>query len=189
MDALRRGFKTKAERIATAMRAELQLDLSDRLDCLKLADHLGIPVIALRELANDGASATSIRRMLAADAKFSAMTLCIGTRRLIVYNPIHSVGRRANSRAHELSHVILEHPPSHQIGDGGCRMWNARLEAEADWLAGALLVPREGALRWMRNDGTVDGAVSFGVSTALFRWRVNQTGVAKQLNASRRRIG
>jgi Zn-dependent peptidase ImmA (M78 family) len=81
----------------------------------------------------------------------------------------------------------LEHPFTPALGIGGCRDWHEDLEAEADWLAGTLLVPREGALDWMRNDGSIeDGAEHFGVSQALFRWRVNQTGVARQIEASSR---
>jgi hypothetical protein len=115
---------------------------------------------------------------------FSALTICEGTRRLIVYNPRHAVTRRANSVVHEISHVILEHPAAPALGTGGCRYWDSRLEDEADWQAAALLVPRDGAFAWLRaGNGLNDGARKFGVSPALFRWRVNHTGVAKQLAA------
>ncbi len=179
---LQRGFKSEAERTSLAVREELGCRAMDRLDCLALAACLGIPIVPLDDLASDGAPADSIRRLLTADPPFSALTVCAGTRRLIVYNPRHPSGRRANSLAHELSHVILEHPPVPPLGRGGCRLWNARYESEADWQAGALLVPREGALEWLRCGGTIHaGAAHFGVSAALFRWRVSTTGVARQL--------
>ena len=74
------------------------------------------------------------------------------------------------------------------LGVGGCRYWDPALEAEADWLAATLLVPREGALAWRRTGGSdAEGARHFGVSSALFRWRVNQTGVSNQLRATGRR--
>lgn len=187
MAALRRGFKSDAEKIAAATREELKLKPMDALDCLRLADHLGIQVVSLSTLGECGAQDRSINRLLSDAAKFSAMTICVGRRRLIVYNPVHSAGRRANSLAHELAHIILEHPPTPPIGVGGCRHWNEEHEGEADWLAAALLVPREGALRWLRNGGSVaEGASHFGVSTALFNWRINQSGVARQLSASTR---
>jgi Zn-dependent peptidase ImmA (M78 family) len=123
--------------------------------------------------------------MLSAEARFSAMTVAAGTRKLIVYNPKHPAGRQANSLAHELSHILLEHPMASALGDGGCRQWDPRLEAEADWQAGALLVPREAGLAWMRSNGSLEeGAAHFGVSVPLFQWRVNQTGVVRQLAAS-----
>jgi Zn-dependent peptidase ImmA (M78 family) len=135
-------------------------------------------------LVNSGASPKSIECLLKAEAKFSAMTIAVGSNRLIVYNPRQPVGRRANSVAHELSHILLEHPMGSALGEGGCRHWNPEVEAEADWQAATLLVPRLGALEWIRSGGSLtDGARHFGVSAALFQWRVNQTGVIRQVRA------
>lgn len=186
-DELRRGFKTEAERLAQLVRAELGLGPLDRLDCFQLATTWGIPVVSLGELREDGASDEAIRRLLDPAAEFSALTICVGPRRLIVYNPRHSPGRQSNSLAHELSHHILGHEPASAIGLGGCRRWDPLQEAEADWLAGTLLVPRESALACMsRTDDFDVGAGHFGVSRELFTWRVNHTGVAKQIAALRR---
>ena len=189
-DELRRGFKTEAERLAQLVRREIGLGPLDRLDCFALAKEWGIPVVSVGELREDGATDKSIRRLLSAEAGFSATTVCYGTQRLIVYNPKHASGRKASSLAHELSHVILEHEAAPALGLGGCRYWDARQEAEADWLGGALLVPRESALAWMlRSDDLEEGADHFGVSHDLFRWRVNHTGVARQVAARRRYAG
>lgn len=183
---LRRGFKAEAERVALSIRAELDITAHDRLDCFMLAEHLGIPIVSLLDLQSYGASIQSIAHLEANDAIFSALTVCAGTRRLIVYNPWHSSNRQASSLAHELSHVIHDHPAGPAIGEGGCRYWDERFEAEAEWQAGALLVPRQGALAWISRGGTMeDGATYFGVSRDLFQWRVNGTGVIYQL--SRRR--
>lgn len=179
---LPRGFKAEAERFSLSIRGELSLRPIDRLDCLGLAEYLGIPVVPLPELREDGASMQSITRLISPEAGFSALTVCAGTRRLIVFNPEHPPGRRANSLAHELSHILLDHPPTQAMGNGGCRNWDSQLEAEADWMAGTLLVPRDGALMWLRSGGnTENGAVHFGVSRSLFTWRVQQTGVLRQM--------
>jgi hypothetical protein len=186
-DELRRGFKTDAERIAQLVRRDLGLGPLDRLDCVALAEEWGIPIVSLGELREDGASQSSIKRLMSDDAGFSATTICLGSRRLIVYNPRHGAGRRANSLAHEVSHMILEHEPAPAIGIGGCRHWNPEEEAEADWLGGVLLVPRDCALAWMLSNGDIEeGARHFGVSVDLFRWRVNHTGVMRQVQARRR---
>src|SRR5438093_1085032 len=111
-DKFKHGFKAEAERIAVSVREELELGVTDPLDCLKLAEHLCIPVLSLRELQTHGAHISSIRQLLNAGAEFSALTVRRGTYRLIVYNPSHPRGRRANSLGHELAHVILEHPAS-----------------------------------------------------------------------------
>jgi IrrE N-terminal-like domain len=187
-DELRRGFKADAERIAELVRSDLGLGPLDRLDCFGLAETWGIPVVSLGELREDGASDASIRRLMSPDAGFSATTVVLGSRRLIVYNPRHESGRKASSLAHELAHVILEHEAAPAIGVGGCRHWDGRQEAEADWLGSALLVPREGALAWMLESDDIDaGASNFGVSVDLFRWRINHTGVVKQVEKERRR--
>jgi Zn-dependent peptidase ImmA (M78 family) len=181
-DKLRRGFKAEAERFALSLRTELGLQVTDLLDPHTLAAHLEVPVIPLTELRLNGASNQSVSHLMRRGSGFSALTVCEGTRRLIVYNPQHPSTRRANSVVHEVGHIVLEHPPAPALGNGGCRYWDAELEAEADWQAGALLVPRDGAFAWLRNGGTIaDGAENFGVSRALFRWRVNHTGVALQL--------
>lgn len=182
----RRGFKSEAERISLAIREELGLGVLDPLDCQHLCQHLGIPVLSLHQLRSLGAATQSVIRLQQAGAGFSALTVCAGTKRLIVYNPAHPPGRRANSLAHELSHIILEHPLAPALGPGGCRRWDSNLEDEANWQGATLLVPREGALVWMSRHGSPEeGARHFGVSVALFTWRINQTGVMRQISAAR----
>jgi IrrE N-terminal-like domain len=184
---LRHGFKSEAERTAELVRGDLGLQPLDRLDCFALAEAWGIPAVSLGELRENGASETSIRRLMSREAGFSATTVVVGSRRLIVYNPRQEPGRKANSLAHELAHVILEHEAAPAIGVGGCRHWDGVQEAEADWLGSALLVPRAGALEWMlENDDLDAGAGNFGVSVELFRWRVNHTGVLHQVRRLRR---
>jgi hypothetical protein len=49
---------------------------------------------------------------------------------------------------------------------------------------------RESALEWMLQSGDLeDGARNFGVSVELFRWRVNHTGVVRQVEKERRHAG
>ena len=184
---LRRGFKADAERIAELVRRDLALGPLDRLDCFALAEAWGIPVVSLGELREDGASETSIRRLMSPDAGFPAATIVVGPRRLIVYNPRDESARKASSLAHELAHVILEHEAAPAIGVGGCRHWDGSQEAEADWLGSTLLVPRSSALAWMLESDELDaGARNFGVSVELFRWRINHTGVVRQVEKLKR---
>jgi Zn-dependent peptidase ImmA (M78 family) len=183
---LRPGFKAEAENIAQLVRADLAVGPLDALDCFALAEAWGIPVVSLPELRANGASDRSVERLLSDEAGFSATTVVLGTKRLIVYNPNQPPGRSASSLAHELSHLILEHEPAPAIGIGGCRHWDGAHEAEADWLGATMLVPRESALEWMlQNEDLEAGARNFGVSVELFRWRVNHTGVVRQLARTR----
>ena len=186
----RRGFKTEAERLAIDVRRELRLSPFDRLQPERLADHLGIPVVSLTSLLCYGARQDSITHLTSSTRRsdFSAMTVFRGTFRLVIANPVHSSGRRANSVVHELSHVILEHEPHGAIGRGGCRRWDQRMESEADWLAGALLLPRDAALRILRQEIPLNRAAGiYGVSRSLLEWRLNHTGARVQVERERRR--
>ena len=179
----RRGFKAEAERISCELRAELGLGPLERLDPLCLAEHLAIPVFGLSDLAQfDGGGSSFIRVLRSAERDaFSAITVFVGGRRLVIHNDSHASTRQASNVTHELSHCVLEHPPSPILSPEGCRHWNSGLEDEADWLAGALLIPREGALTLTKRRWPIERiAERYGVSEQLCRRRVNETGVSLQ---------
>ncbi len=180
MTRLRRGFKTEANAIAREIRRELGLRAADPLDHRALADHLGIALMPLSQLRDEAPEAVA-HFARAERGAFSAMTVFHGLRRLIVYNDAHSTGRQASDITHELSHALLQHPAESALDHRGCRSWEQELEEEADWLAGALLVSEEAALEIARSGITVDSAaVSFGVSAAMVRWRMNVTGAHRR---------
>lgn len=189
MSGLRRGFKTEAERLAAEIRSEMGLTMYQRLDARVLAEHYGIPVVTLDDLRGLVSDPQSIRHFATKGrGDFSAMTVFRGSRRIIVENSRHSRGRRSNSVIHELAHVILEHEPHGALASGGCRQWDKAMEREADWLAGALLVPRAAAVQVAR-DGTPvrEAAESLGVSAKLLKWRLNATGARIQARRERAR--
>ena len=179
----RRGFKAEAERIALEARAELGLSATDALDVTALATHLEIPVLAMSSLcASDGTSGFLDVLRFREQESFSALTLFTGTARLIVHNDSHHPHRQSSNIAHELSHCLLEHPPAPLVSDTGCRYWNPKFEAEADWLGAALLVPRDGGLCLAKRGWDLDRiAEHYNVSEPLCRWRLQQTGVIKQV--------
>lgn len=179
----RRGFKASAERISAEAREEIKLSLEDRLDPLVLAQHLCIPVLGIRRAAMLLGKPDFGRYFLIEDVEsFSAVTLFYSRKRIIVHNDHHASTRQASNIAHELSHCLLEHPPEPILRSDGCRYWNEQVEAEAAWLGGALLVPRAGALKLAHSGLPVELiARHFGVSSALCRWRMNETGVGWQL--------
>lgn len=186
--SLRRGFKAEAERIASEVRAELSLTATCRLNPLVLARHLEIPVLTIRHCQRSSQNPALLKCLLRDEGdSFSAITLFIGSRRVIVHNESHALTRQANDIVHEIAHCLLQHPPAPVTDHSGCRCWNETLEDEANWLAGTMLVPREGALALARSGSTIaEIAESFGVSEQLCRWRINQTGVAHQLRAGAR---
>ena len=185
--ALYRGFKAEAERLAKSTRRELGLGVYDRLDPYRLADHLLVPVLSLRDLANLSAGDDDLLaavRVLEGDemSALSAVTVFCGSRRMIVHNAAHSPGRQANNLTHELSHGLLLHPPAPALDQGGCRNWNQDYEDQANCLAGALLIPDKAAW-WIakRQISFEEAAAEYGCSADVVRWRVNITGAGKLL--------
>jgi|SRR6185437_7628497 len=186
----RRGFKAEAERIALDVRSELGLSATDPLDVFAVAEHWGIPVIRMSALADK--HGTNGFRMLFRTREqdsFSAVTIFNGHVRFIVHNDSHHPYRQSSNIAHELSHCMLEHQPtSLRDHDSGCRDWNATYEAEADWLGGTLLIPREGGLYYVKGGWEIrEIARHFRVSEQLARWRINQTGTLQHAQRFARR--
>jgi Zn-dependent peptidase ImmA (M78 family) len=116
----------------------------------------------------------------------SAVTVFAGTRRAIVHNDRHSLGRQASDLAHELAHGLLLHPPTPARDDRGCQYWNKEIEEEANWLAGCILIPEDAAL-WIVREGisTEEAATHFSVSTKMVTFRVNVTGARTRVARAR----
>jgi Zn-dependent peptidase ImmA (M78 family) len=180
---VKRGFKTNAERIATEIREELELGEDERLQPLELAEHLAIPVFSLRNASKAAPKNSFSKYFAVADPdSFSAVTVFQGYKRVIVHNENHHPNRQASNLTHEVSHSLLEHEPTAVASADGQRYWDAEVEAEANWLGAALLVPRAGALSMAKSDWTIQEiAAHYGVSESLCRWRIGQTGIAYQV--------
>lgn len=181
---MRRGFKASCERIAADQRQAIGLRPEDALDPERLAQHLGVTVWGpedVPELPQD-----SLRCLVQEDADdWSAVTLQVGSSRLTILNSAHAPTRRRSDLAHELAHLILGHRPSRiDVSNQGLLVlstFEGAEEEEANWLSGALLVPRDGlmrAYRRQRDEGCL--ADHFGISLALLKWRLNATGIAVQ---------
>lgn len=185
----RRGFKTEAESLSLEIRAELGLGFDDPLDQRVLAEHLAVEVVDLASLVAYGASAASISHFqVGARGEFSGATVFRGAYRTIIVNDAHATVRQASSLAHELSHLLLEHEPHRAVADDGCRLWSQAMEAEADWMAGALLVTRDAALRIARDRVPIaEAAGKFGVSEKMMQWRLANTGAHLQAQRERAR--
>ena len=181
---LRRGFKTEANEIAREVRHERGLAVEDPLDPWRLAGHLAISVDPLSALPHN-ARAAARHFQSAASSRFSAVTVFVGTQRIIVYNDGHSLGRQASDVAHELAHGLLLHPAVPAFDGNGCRNWNPVQEEEANWLAGARLVSEEAAIALARRNVPLpEAAAKYGVSERLMDWRLNVTGA--RIRARRR---
>lgn len=182
---MRRGFKTWAERQAIAKRSDLGLRDIAPLPAKDLAQHLGILVFTPEQIP--GMTRAIAHTLSQADNGWSAVTLTVTNPIVVIYNPSHSSGRQESDLMHEIAHIVCEHPPS-SLGciDGNqnvVRTYDQEQEAEADYLGGTLQLPRN-ALLWALGKGMDHDAIAgyFGASLAQVRYRINITGVVKQLD-------
>jgi hypothetical protein len=186
----RRGFKTWCETIATEKRRALKVPLTAPLDPRLVARDMRVAVRYIEQIPNLANGTTEQLTIHDPDVR-SALTVCHNGRYLIVLNSAHAKTREANTVMHELSHLIIGHKPARlDITADGLMIlssYDKQHEDEANWLAGALLLPREALLHARRqglNDH--DGAKVFGCSAALFTARIQTTGVDIQLGRRRK---
>jgi len=187
---MRRGFKAWSERISREYHSSLGVALAHPLDPRRLADLLGVRVTTPEAIP--GLSPKSVSQLTRVDREsWSAVTIAYQGKRLVVLNSGHSPARQTSSLAHELAHIILNHTTDQaMLSDEGFLFrgnYDAGQEEEANWLAGCLLVPRNGLLAAGRR--TSDHrhlAMRFGVSRDMIAWRLRVTGVSTQLKRENR---
>ncbi len=146
-----------------------------------LADYLAIPVQSLSTLR---AVAPSAVRFFVGPGEtlFSGVTVFEGWRRMIIYNDRHDEGRQQSDIAHELAHGLLLHEPAPALDDSGERRWDGEAELEANWLAGAMLISDEAAMRIARLGWSeAQAAAQYGVSPAMVRFRLNVTAAGRRI--------
>lgn len=178
---LRRGFKTEANTTSREIRAELGLAADAALCPFLTASHLGVLVVKLSAFQEQHPNAVRYLTSEAGKSEFSAITVCVGLQRVIVYNDGHSLGRCAANIMHELSHLLLMHPSHPLCGENGKRHFDATMEEEANWFGPALLVSDEAAVSIAKRRLPLSSAASeYGVSTQLIRMRLNVTGARRR---------
>ena len=182
--ALRRGFKSEAERIAKRVQTELGMSAAQSVAPEVLADLMGIEIRAGDELI-------PLERYVELEeiqpGVFSACTLRPSADRVVVvYNPLSAESRRRSDLAHELAHILLNHELSRieRLGDVTFFSCGAVQEEEAGWLSGCLLLPRPLLLSEVRK-GTSAREIGkkCGVSERMAQYRLNVTGVLRQKGA------
>jgi len=184
---LRRGFLAEAEREAKRIRTDFGLGPAEPVDVFQVAKHLGIRVIAADELI-DAARLQDLERVQA--FAFSACTFDIKGTKVIVVNPLRTAARRASDIAHELAHQLLAHRLDEIRIVAGVPFRTCRpdQEEEATNLGGTLLLPRPLLLSAVRR-GLDDQAIAaqYDVTTEMARFRVNRTGVRRQIRGTQQR--
>ena len=186
--ALRRGFKSEAERIARRVRVDLGLNAADSVAPELIAELLGIEVRAgdellprqrfqeLEDIQPDAFSACTLRPSL--------------DRVVVVHNPLSPKTRQKSDVAHELAHMLLDHELSRvqRLGDITFLSCDPVQEEEAAWLSGCLLLPRALLLAEIsQGAGAEDIARKHGVSERMAQYRLDVTGVVRHNQAAVRK--
>lgn len=186
---MQRGFKSRCEEMSNSLRAELGLREVDPLLPDQLASYLDVFIWPATVLGLDEGD---LHQLLEVDSdSWSAITVSAADREAVITNPSHRAGRLSSDVMHELSHLLLGHDPTtlYVIGEEGLalREFDQSKEQEADWLAGALLLPR-GALLDIANGGVDYDTVrnTYGVSRQMLDFRLRVTGVQRQMGRRRK---
>jgi Zn-dependent peptidase ImmA (M78 family) len=179
---LRRGFKTEANTYAREMRGELSLESHAPLCPFRTAAHLGVEVRKLTSYKTELPDQTAYLTRKGNKIAFSAITACLGTERFVIYNDTLAPTRCHADIMHEISHMLLMHPPHRLRAETGDRHYDAELEEQANWLGPAMLVSEEAALSIVQRGLSLTAAAKlYGVSADLMRMRLNVTGAHKRV--------
>lgn len=170
------GFKARANRIAIGIRRQMQVLDEDPIDLDKLVLKLGLSIVPISTFSN--LAPESVAQLVDKDrSAFSALLLRLGRSRVILVNDGHSPRRRNSSIAHEIAHVLLAHAPAKLFDLTGCRSFDKDIEAQANCLAGYILVPNDAALRIVCTDLPLETACDrYGVSQRMLEYRLNTSG-------------
>lgn len=188
--ALRRGFKKEAKELALEVREELGTDVFAPLDPYALAELYGVEVF---DLTHPALPPESVRHLTQVRPHvFSAALVPLDpSGAIIIENQVHHPKRRRSTLAHEMAHVLLEHPFGPMLTDeNGCRSAVREIEEEAAELSGELLIPADAA-RVAAFKGWSDHSVAnhFRVSLPMAQWRMNVTGARRIACRWRARAG
>lgn len=177
----RRGFKAEANRIAVKIRVQMGLNARAPIDPVKICELFDIRLLKLSDLNPESCSFLEHENSV-----FSAVTVPCGAEIAIVHNDSHHPYRQRSNICHELAHCFLGHQSTPPLTPTGERARDGGVEAEANFLAGALLITNEAAIHIVSN-GLVGAAQRvYGVSQPMLEFRLRISGA---LAIHRRRFG
>lgn len=186
---MRRGFKARAERLSLRFRDDCGLSARDPLNPRIFLKKCGYTVWEPKDIP--GIDPAHVQQLTVHDPdSWSGVTIREAGLIAIIVNPSHALTRQANTLMHEWAHIELRHKPNRvDRSENGLLLlsdYPSEVEDEANWLAGTMLVPREGLLfHCGQGLGAQQVAGHYGVSTQLVNWRMGATGVTRQLKAAR----
>lgn len=184
--SLKRGFKARAEKIATECREKLGIHPCAPLCAFKLAESLDIIVYDATKFLKDPNDINKLSGIAGNDCGWSALTMLNNKgKRLIIHNPFHTPARQQSNIMHEIAHILCEHNKK-PLPKGiklpfGMRDFDKEQEDEAIYLGATLQLSRP-CLLWAkkRNMSNSEIAIYFNASVEMVNFRIASTGVNKQ---------
>lgn len=143
----------------------------DPLDPAEVCAFFDIVLLKLSEVGGDFSSFLGTDR-----SSFSAVTVPCGWSTAIVHNDSHHPHRRRSNICHELAHCFLGHECTPPLTESGERVRDGGIEAEANFLAGALLIPNEAAVHLVRSGLIPSARDIYGVSQVMLDYRLRVSG-------------
>ena len=123
---------------------------------------------------------------------FSAVTVPCGIDTAIVHNDAHHPYRQRSNICHELAHCFLGHECTPPLTEAGERARDGTIEAEANYLAGTLLMTNEAALHVLRNGIVAQAQHLYGISGAMLTYRLRVSGahtIYQRMTGYRHKLG
>jgi len=182
---LPRGFSARAERLAQQCRSDAGFDGTVPVDIKAVAAAAGVAVVAADTLI----PVERLHDLEKVQAyAFSACTFEVEGRSVIVYSPIHTVGRSNSDIAHELAHILLDHEFSEiqEVSGLPFRTCMPDQEEQATALGAAILVPEKALMTAAYAGANIEHvARDFEVTVPMARFRWNKLGVSRRVDRRR----
>lgn len=185
-----RGFKSWCEQTAIQQRKNLNLDSTEPLNPLRLAESLKVDVWPVENIP--GLAPDDLRTLTKDDPdSWSAVTLRTEGKNLIIVNSAHSLGRQSSDVMHEVAHIIIGHTSTRiDLTEDGLLVlssYDKTQEEEANWLAGCLLLPRDALLLVRRQKMTAETIQrKYFVSSKMLTYRLGVSGVDIQMRRAKK---
>ena len=176
----KKGFKTWCERASISTRRQLGLQSFDPIDLYKVAAIVEADIKYPKDVP--GLDKKFLKILTEEDPdSWSAITIKIKQKIVIILNSAHTKARQMSSLGHELSHLIIGHPASKTgiSADGLLITGFDRLqEDEAGWLSGCLLLPHD-ACQYIKKTKMDQSSAQrhYGISADMYTYRMNASGV------------
>lgn len=179
----RRGFKSEAERISCSVRKKLGLSPIDCLDLTAACEAFDIDILRMTELSCDSSIFQASQ-----NGQFSAMMAHRGIKAAIIHNDTHHEHRQRSNICHELAHSFLGHKACTLMSEDGSRSYNGDVEAEANFLSGALLLPKAAAIYILKHRLTSQARSIYGISAKMLEYRLRISGAQTIIQRSLAKI-